>query len=568
MSPPGARRPGGLAVELAARGRPAARPNPAGQAFRVKYRSASNVYLEGGSARGLALGDRLRAIDGKTVTAELEVSYVAEHSASCKPLSETRPVREGDLLVAQPRPQPAQTVAPVVTPAPPAPVETNGAAPASVPPPATGTPSSSASSGERAPVPWARLRGSVSLGYYRSWDSTESNYDFDERTARLDLGLYDIGGQPLSLVLRGRSRQTVRARAPQPADTERRTHGPALRSGVALRAAVGRLHARAGTRGRPALRRRRLSRRGHPPDARARTVFRSGPSAAGWPTIEGLGFNGAGRKLGGFLRLGPRGRYAISGFESTLAFVREDADGDVSREYLSLESRYSHGSRFSFFERAELDLNSGWRQDLTGKSTQLTNVSLSGNLRLADTVSAFASYDGRRNYRYHDNRVVPAEVFDDLLHQGLRAGIHWYRAHGLGASAGFGMSLKEKDPRHPELDLANAYSLNAGLRQDDLFSSGISIGLDGSGFWNGYTDGGIASLRIGRRFGPGHSLDLSYGQSLYRVSETGESRQARWLRLLGRASLGRRLYVLSDLEYDAGDDLEGLRLFVELGAAF
>ena len=130
------------------------------------------------------------------------------------------------------------------------------------------------------------------------------------------------------------------------------------------------------------------------------------------------------------------------------------------------------------------------------------------------------------------------------------------------------MSLKEKDPLHPELNLANAYSLNAGLRHDDLFSSGISIGLDGSGFWNGYTDGGLASLRIGRRFAAGHSLDLSYGQSLYRVTETGENRQTRWLRLVGRASLGRRLYVLSDLEYDAGDDLKGPRVFVELGSAF
>ena len=45
-----------------------------------------------------------------------------------------------------------------------------------------------------------------------------------------------------------------------------------------------------------------------------------------------------------------------------LAFVRENADGDVSREYLSLESRFGNGSRWSLFQRAELDLNTGWRQ--------------------------------------------------------------------------------------------------------------------------------------------------------------------------------------------------------------
>ena len=57
------------------------------------------------------------------------------------------------------------------------------------------------------------MRGAASFGYYQAWDQTESNYDFQERTGRLDLGLYDIGGQPLSFSLRGRSRQDVRSRS-------------------------------------------------------------------------------------------------------------------------------------------------------------------------------------------------------------------------------------------------------------------------------------------------------------------------------------------------------------------
>ena len=177
--------------------------------------------------------------------------------------------------------------------------------------------------------------------------------------------------------------------------------------------------------------------------------------------------------------------------------MRENADGDVSREYLSLESRFGGGGRWSLFERAELDLNTGWRQEVTGKSYQLSNVSLSGNLRLASSTWAFVSYDGRRNYRYYQNRLLPPEQFDDLLHQGLRAGLNYSRPGGFGATAGFGMSLKQPDPRYPELDIANAYSFNAGVRHANLFSSGFSAGLDGAGFSNGYTDGGVLS-RPGR----------------------------------------------------------------------
>ena len=139
---------------------------------------------------------------------------------------------------------------------------------------------------------------------------------------------------------------------------------------------------------------------------------------------EGSASAAPGKKYGGFVRLAPGGRYATGGYDATLAFVRENADGDVSREYLSLESRFGSGSRWSLFQRAELDLNRGWRKEVSGKSYQLSNVSLSGNLRVARSAWAFVSYDGRRNYRYYQNRVVPEEVFDDLLHQGLRAGVN------------------------------------------------------------------------------------------------------------------------------------------------
>jgi hypothetical protein len=139
---------------------------------------------------------------------------------------------------------------------------------------------------------------------------------------------------------------------------------------------------------------------------------------------------------------------------------------------------------------------------------------------------------------------------------------------GFGASAGVGMSLKEPDPLHPELDRGNAYSFNAGVRHSNLFSSGFSVAIDGSGFTNGYADGGLLSGRVGWRLPAGHTLDLSYGYSLYRVADTQEDRTTQWLRLGGRVELGRRLYVLGDFEYDAGDDLKGPRGFLELGVVF
>ncbi len=87
----------------------------AGPSYKVRYRTPTNVYLDAGRAAGLAVGDRLRVMDAQTVVAELEVVYAAEQSASCKVVSETRPVRVGDVVVPVAAPR-AATPAPAPAP--------------------------------------------------------------------------------------------------------------------------------------------------------------------------------------------------------------------------------------------------------------------------------------------------------------------------------------------------------------------------------------------------------------------------------------------------------------------
>jgi hypothetical protein len=527
-------------------------PAAEGRRFRVKYRSATSVYLDGGRADGLEVGHRLRVVAGGSPVGEIEVVYVAEQSASCRVLSESRPVRAGDEAVSLAAPSPSPEPARAAVPAAPA----QGAPP--VVAPATATPT--------ARGPWARVRGAATLGYYRSWDRTDSGLDYQQRTARLDLRVDQIAGEPLSFTLRARSRLDLRARTlstrtPQSERTDR-----LYEVGLRYEPPSDRVGLEAGRIGIY-----RFVGVGYLDGALARYRPRGGVQLGLFggrvADIEGLGWNGTGSKYGAFVRLAPPGRYTAGGYEATLAWVRENADGDVSREYLSLESFLGGGARWSFTERAELDLNRGWRKGATGRAYQLSNVSLAGNLRLAPSSWVVVSYDGRRNYRYYQNRIVPEEVFDDLLHQGLRAALTVARPSGFGASAGFGMSLKEKDPRHPELDVANAYSFNAGLRAN-VFGSGLSAGVDGSGFSNGYADGGLLTTRLGWRARAGHLVDLSYGYSRYRVRDLEQDRRTQWLRLVGRAELVRRLYLSGDFEYDTGDDLKGPRFFLEVGVFF
>jgi hypothetical protein len=67
------------AAQEPATGEPAARSAPS---FQVSYRSADAVYLDAGRAAGLAEGDRLEVVRDGEAIAEIEVVFVAEHSAS------------------------------------------------------------------------------------------------------------------------------------------------------------------------------------------------------------------------------------------------------------------------------------------------------------------------------------------------------------------------------------------------------------------------------------------------------------------------------------------------------
>jgi hypothetical protein len=536
-----------LALGLAVAGsRPARAADPT---LTVKYRSASAVYVDGGKAQGLQLGDRLAVVSGPETVAELEVLYLAEHSASCRVVSEKRLVRAGDRVVRLPREgegQPGTSAARAPTPA-----------PTPTPPPGLSVPAPLS----RPPGPFARVRGGVSLGFYRVWDRSEANFDFEQRTGRLDLSAWDIAGKPLTFNARFRSRKDIRAQGLSlrtPTDRrDDRLYELSLRyqppeENVAFE--VGRI----GTSNFVGI--------GYLDGALAQVRLLAPLQVGGFfgrrTELDNLDLDAPGVKYGGFLRLSPPGRYSRQDYEAILAFVRETAEGDVSREYLSLESRFGTGARFSLVQRGELDLHRGWRREAAGTSYQVSNLSVAATWRTSRGSSLVLSYDGRKNYRYYLNRGVPEELFDDLLHQGLRASFHAARRQGLSVNVGGGARFpNDRDP-------VTAYSANLSLRHANLFGSQVSLGVDAVGFSNAYTDGLLVTAQTGRSFTRGHYVDLSYGRSLYRFKAAADQRVTEWLRLVGRLQVVRGFYVVGDLEYDRGDDLRGPRAFLEAGYQF
>ena len=509
----------------------------------VKYRSAGTVYLTGGSANGLAVGDRLSVVSKGNAIGELEVVFLAEHSASCKVVSETRPVQAGDAAVIQKAAvAPPETSVVNVAPA---------ATPATLP--------RTQESARTEPVPWARARGGISLGWNKLWDHTANAFDFEQRNGRFDVGLWDIGGQPLQFNARARTRQDLRANPPGfqgiPSD-ERRDRLYELSARYDPR--DGRFSLEAGRIGVSSLGLGYLD--GATGEYRAYRAFRLGGFFGKRADVEHAAGFESGSKYGGYLRLAAGGLYWPGNYEATAFVVREFAGSEVSREYVGLESRFS-SKGFHCSEWAEVDLLRGWREGPDGQTTQLSNVSLAASYRMTPGSSVAVSYDQRRNYRTAETRSVPDILFDTFLHQGFRASVDATRSGGLGASGFVGVRLQDQQS-------ATAYSFGGGVRDPNLLSTQLSGSLDASGFTNGSTSGYQGSARIGRTT-RSVTTDLAWVLSSYTLkAATGSRRLNQWLRLSARAELARGFWLYGQGEYAKGDDSSGPRAAFEIGYRF
>jgi hypothetical protein len=276
------------------------------------------------------------------------------------------------------------------------------------------------------------------------------------------------------------------------------------------------------------------------------------------PDIQGYATLPGGQKYGGFVRLTSGSSYAPGDYDAQVAAIQEYSGGEVSRQYISYQGRLAAGSRFTSFQWAEIDLNTGWRQALASQSTQLSNLSLSGTYRFSTTLQAGLSYDQRRNYWTQELRSLPEILFDKYLRQGFRARVDLSRPNSVGVSGSVGILADEKDQ-------AKSYSWGLGIRHPHLF--GFFVSADGSGFTNPTTNGYVASAHMGRTLHTAQ-IDLSYGASYYSFKTTSDTRLNQWGRLSGRFDLPHRVYLQTDAEYDTGDDVKGPRAVIEVGYRF
>ena len=505
---------------------------------RVKYLSAEHVYIDGGQAQGVALGDTLVVTRKGDRVALVVVVFVADHSASCQIVSQAEGIEVGDTalikrgLVGEEavinRPEQRQRTfaaygeSPVVR---------------------TG------------PV----LTGSVSLQYYHSRNFDNTALTFDQPLLRFNVKVLDLFSPGHTFQAKGYLRYDRRgsrysATVPQE-EWRNRVHRISY-SYVDERAtynySVGRVSSRVVT-GVGYI-------DGFMVDGRVAGSTRIGLFAGSepeWRTSEPRFYM---HKYGLYLRHS-RGQPGVRRFELSVAAVGLYDRSEVSREYLYLSTLYRTGPRMDLYLSTEVDYNRSWRRERSGKTWSLTNIYLSGQYRMTDQVTTSLSYDNRRNFWSYRNRSLPDSLFDDSTRQGARlnarwkAGNHW----SLHAHGGY---------RHLVAYAGDTWSYGFRLANYNGLYRGLLVSLRASGFTGPLLKGQNPSLRLSQAWGKGHRAFAGAGLYAYESNAITTPRHNYWVRAGAEVSLTTKLFCSGEYEYDWGDDTLGHRILAEIGYRF
>ncbi len=509
----------------------------------VSYLSADHVYLSGGRAEGLQLGQQVIVLREGKVVATLEVVYLADHSASCTIVESKGAIQTGD-LVDIPIPASGDSAATSTT-------ATDSTA--VVPPKVESTPAPVSARTTPRPDIW----GSLAIGALGWRDKDSDDRDYTQSNVRLNLRTRHLMNDRLTLSLRSRGRY----------DERNRTY----RSAADSRVWLNRLY--------------EMSAAYQSEDKHWRASFGRMPirSVAALGVLDGLvverDLSGS-FSLGAFGGLQPQwqyseGRASLSRFgimsefrqtfgevswKSSAALLREYHSGEINRDALMLQSYAGSRDRWQASLLAEFDYNSGWRKVRSGSTFTLSSVYAYLRYRVIEGLSINTNYGSRQTVWLWDYRDIADTLLDERTRRWSRVGIdlspstRW----ALGGTVG-------------------AYFQDARSRRQ--LSSTVYGRLNRlwdprSTFWSQYTmSEGIGerahtySVRITQGFRRLDQFSVAFGENSYKVTDA-DRRSSWWAEGELQNELVDRVMLRLRYRHAAGDDLRGSQFETELGYRF
>ncbi len=502
------------------------------QTARISYVAAEGVYIDAGSAIGLSSGDTLAVIRAGQTVAHVVIGQTASKSAAATVVEPGVQLKSGDQVLVPAtvtaRVQPTSPAPAVVTP--------GGAEPG------------------RPPRTRNIFEGDISFQFYGRSDLTESEASWIQPGLRTHLEMHNINGWNTHLLFRHRTRYYHRTSPPAsgqaPEEWSNRIFEFALVSGSregGSQWGIGRVLVN-DVRGMGYIDGGfflyNLNRR-----------FRTGVALGATPDPQTSKFDSESRKAGLFAayEFGEPAahRLVLSGALST-----QYEGGTVSRDFLYVQGVYNYGSRFSFYQSAEVDYNRDWRYEETGENFSLSNLYSMFTANLGRAFGLDVSYDSRQNYRYADTRDIPDSLFDSDTHRGWRAGMRispWTRLY---LRADGGIRLRESDSVESRF-----VSFSARLNRFpwSRHSIWMSLSIVDAGLTTGYRP------VLSYRFPVARGFFLSASGGVYTYTSATVTTTNYYVEAATTKSLGTRYFLSGSFRQYLDEQLKSSELYFELG---
>lgn len=495
-----------LALLLALSALPAAATSIA----KISYLTSSTVYIDAGSAQGIAAGDSVEVWRDGQQLGSLVVDYTSQTRSTC-PLNEVSfQSQVGDEIHFVPGEIHATPASPVLIEKSPEEIRNR-----------------------------AQWKGRVGMSFLGVRTREDYGQDFDQPAGDLRISGRHLAQDHLDLEIDARARHTYR----------RPTEG--ARSNTAL----NRVYRASLAWSPPASPSEIVLGRQSSPELSNLSIF-DGASATlrheRWsagltggvqPTLGDLEFSTDVMELGAFYcRQTPRNQEKR--WNLTLAGIASYRKSEINREYLYLQGSWAD-PQWSLFASQELDLNRGWKKNFDSKVISPTATYLFARYRVRRELRLKAGFDNRHRVRLWTDRETPETLFDETYRQGywvgadLRLGRSWnLGADFRGSSGGTAGS-------------ATVISLRANWF--DLRRLPLEIGGRFSRFGNDSYNGILASLNLGWELNSVLRLDgegglRSESHQGFAVDQTDQH----WLGLRAEAALQAGWYLDFSGEWTRG----------------
>lgn len=514
------------------------------QAFKVKYISAENVYIDGGTAQGLSVGDKLIVRDADKIVADLEIIYVSENSASCKILKQEETIEPGNLVVVYQQ----QEKEPAIK------QEEEQTQPESLP-----TQYQKKEYKPKSSEPFAKISGSISAQIYHFDDLSDQNLDFTQPTLRLNLRAQKLWGKDYNLRIRSRARHNQRSRSYNNNIPENEWRNRIYEFSISYDNENAPFNFKTGR-----IISNHISGIGYIDglllQQNVSQNFRYGIFAGTQPEWQYSDFQTSLQKYGGYLNY-RKGDYGGFRMESTVAAAGVYHSSTVSREFLYIQNTLSNSSRWHLYQSTEIDVNRGWRKEKAGEDVSISNLFLSARYQISKSVNVGLSYDNRKNYWTYETRSLTDSLFDDFLRRGLRGNVSIRLPYNYRIFSNVGYRKRDGDPEP-------TYSYGGGINKSNFIIDRLFINLRASGFQNPFSDGYSFNVQIGQYFLRTNYLSIGYGNYYYKFSSTNSTRVNRSVQANGQFYLISRFFLSTQYEYGFGEDVKGHRVFAEFGYRF